>query len=363
MSDLQLALIVIGVLVVAAVYGFNWHQQRKFRRQSEQAFGEKPEDALFRRPAPAAAERIEPTLGGDSADAPPEPAKPVLSKGEGGVKGVPGNVAPDPEIEFLVEIKPRQPVRSEALALALQRRVDFDKPVRWLGLNARSSQWEEIQPGAVAQYSELIGALQLANRSGPVSVLKLSEFRDLAVELGGRLDAEVNTPDPDLAEGRAAKLDEFCAEVDVVMALNVVSRDGAAFPATKIRALAEASGFRLEPDGVFRYLDEEGVYRCSLCNQEDAPFLPEAVKSMATRGITFLLEIPRVAVADHAFDAMAAIARRFCSTLGAELVDDNRVPLNDAAVQRIKAQLQGICQKLDARGIPSGSERALRLFS
>src|SRR6185369_11193528 len=65
MSDLQLALIAGGVVVVAAVAVYNVVQERKARKRAESAFGEQPPDALLGG-APAA-ERREPTLG----DVPP----------------------------------------------------------------------------------------------------------------------------------------------------------------------------------------------------------------------------------------------------------------------------------------------------
>jgi hypothetical protein len=45
------------------------------------------------------------------------------------------------------------------------------------------------------------------------------------------------------------------------------------------------------------------------------------------------------------------------------LVDDNRVPLTDNSVRAIQQQLKAIHAKMEARGMPAGSERALRLFS
>lgn len=356
MSDLQLSLIGIGVLVVAAVYLFNFAQQRRLRRNAENAFREKPEDALFQRRAEEAGgeagPRIEPTLG----SAPPPGSRPAVPE------PVPSSPA-DPMIDYIVELRPQQSVKAEAMMPALQRRVDFDKPARWFGLNAQSGAWEEILPGKTAAYAALQGALQLANRAGPVSLLKLSQFRDLANELGQKLEAQTDCPDVEAAQARGAHLDGFCADVDVVMVVNVVSKDGAAFAGSKIRALAEASGFRLDPDGVFRYPDEDGRILFSLANQEDAAFDPAVVRTLTTRGLTLLVDVPRLSNAQQAFELMVESARKLCASLGGVLVDDNRVPLSDVSVRRIREQLQALCAKMDQQGIPAGSERALRLFS
>src|SRR5258708_29907498 len=58
-SDLQLALIAFGIVVVAAVAIYNVVQERRARGRAEKAFGGGPPDALF--DAPEA--RREPTLG------------------------------------------------------------------------------------------------------------------------------------------------------------------------------------------------------------------------------------------------------------------------------------------------------------
>ena len=352
MSDLQLALLAIGALVVAGVYGYNVWQQRRLRRKTEQAFQDKPGDALFSTaPAQASAERIEPTL--TQGETPP-PATAPAPGGRGG---------PDPEVECVGEIRPAEPAAAEVLAPAFSRRAELGKPQRWFGLDAVSGQWVELQPGAAGRFTAFRGALQLADRAGPASAVTLGQFRDLVNTLARDLGAEARLPDPEAEQARAARLDAFCAEVDVMMVVNAVSRDGAAFPGTKVRALAEAAGFKLEPDGVFRFRDEEGTHLFSLSNQEEAPFYPDAVKSLSTRGLTFFLELPRVQSGDRAFDRMVTIARGFCGTLGAMLVDDNRVPLNEPGIERIRAQLRALGNKMESGGVAPGGPRAMRLFS
>jgi hypothetical protein len=64
MSDLQLALIVVGIVVVAAVYAYNRYQELQLRRRVESRFAQRPDDVLMSQP-PASAlayedERVEP---------------------------------------------------------------------------------------------------------------------------------------------------------------------------------------------------------------------------------------------------------------------------------------------------------------
>ena len=75
MSELQISLIAIGIIVVMGVVFFNWMQQRRYRQRAEEAFGPKHEDVLLRAVTPAANdERIEPRLGtGTSPELQPDP--------------------------------------------------------------------------------------------------------------------------------------------------------------------------------------------------------------------------------------------------------------------------------------------------
>src|SRR5690349_21614660 len=66
-SELQISLIAVGIVVVMGVIFFNWLQQRRYRRQAEEAFGQKHEDVLLRADMPTdmsteEGERIEPRL-------------------------------------------------------------------------------------------------------------------------------------------------------------------------------------------------------------------------------------------------------------------------------------------------------------
>ena len=74
MSDLQLSLILLGVVGVLGTYAFNRWQERKYRKQADKMFSRTRQDVLFDEPpstrtqsAPSRAEWIEPSLAADGA--------------------------------------------------------------------------------------------------------------------------------------------------------------------------------------------------------------------------------------------------------------------------------------------------------
>lgn len=374
MSDLQISLIIIGIIVIGAVVLFNWLQQARYRRNIKQAFEHEHEDALLKTSKSSwENERIEPKFGIEH--------PPVLHTEPRAIKEQPRfepdhNLSEEPVeeqksvnfdsvINYITSIRANKLITHDKLTELLQQKFDFSKPVRWLGLNQDGHTWEEITIESLnthGGYIHLKGCLQLADRAGPLSEVNLSRFRDMVEDFASQIDAVADCPDISEAHTKAVTLDKFCADVDVVMGINIISKDGGAFVGTKIRALAEASGFRLESEGAFRYRDENNAVLFSLANYEATPFLPANMRTLTTHGVTFLFDVPRVANGEKEFDHMAQLARQFASTLNGIMVDDNRVPLSDNGIRKSKQQLINIQAAMAANNIPAGSETALKLF-
>lgn len=422
MNELRIGLVAIGLVLVLGVALFNWMQQRRYRRESRKAFAREHEDVLLRPEGDDAAAmggRVEPQLRSDAYPLPPLPPTSVSAEpeasgaladaGESGDLGTaavaagidaaapddpiasipPANAASSPmpaptpaptptptpvpasgeggvaEIDYVVNLHAAVPATEAELAEVLQRKFDFGKPVRWLGQRKAGAPWEEMTAEALGRSGFLImkGCLQLADRAGPVSEVSLSGFHDMAQHLAARTQAALDAQDVRTAHARALSLDQFCAEVDVMVGLNIISRDSGVFTGAKIQVLAEASGFRLGANGTFGHRGEDGTLRFFLGNQEASPFLADGMRILTTRGITFLLDVPRVADGERAFDDMTHLARSFADTLGGIMVDDNGVTLSDAGIGKIRQQLGVIQSSMRARGIPAGGEVALRLFA
>ncbi len=388
MSDLQISLVVIGGAVVVGVALFNWVQQRRFRRSAEEAFERKHEDVLLE-PDESIEEggRIEPQLGKEAlqefktetsvgiaeqgidvdeaaelpqADAVPKVAIPILAEQKAIEAGGAGG------IDYIVNIQSEALIAPSGLTAVLLRKFDFGKPVHWLGQRDSGASWEEITVETSegrGGYSKLKGCLQMVDRSGPVSEVNLSKFSDMVKNFATDINAVADLPDIRHAHAQAVALDQFCAEVDVMVSINIISKDGGAFTGTKIRALAEASGLKLETGGAFSYRDESGVVLFSLNNFDSAPFLPDNMRTLTTHGVTFLLDVPRVKNGERVFDQMMHLAGIFSTTLGGMLVDDNRISLTDSGIVKIKQHLGSMQDMMRARNILAGGELSLRLFA
>jgi FtsZ-interacting cell division protein ZipA len=360
MNDLQLSLLGVGVVVILGVIAYNAWQERRFRKLAQQRFQAQRTDVLLG-DAPAD-ERIEPTLSAGEADAPPVEAPPPAEKKPAAGGGEwPSGV--DREISCVVRLTLAEPQPAASVRAALATDMPWDKPCAWF-VQTREGQWAAL-PGVEegATITAVVGALQLADRAGAVRPETLERFLNQAQEAAARLLAVAQLPEKVPTLRAAQALDEFCADVDVLVGVNVVAMGEASFPGTKLRALAEAAGLRLAADGTFQYRDEAGNVLYALANQEPAAFEAENMRQFSTHGVTLLFDVPRVAGGLRVFDQMMQFARHLADALKGSLVDDNLRPLTEEGVAKIRQQLAALYAKMEARGIPAGSPRALRLFS
>ncbi len=384
MSDLQMSLIIIGIIVIAGVAVFNWLQQLRYQRKVQAAFDHKHEDILLdTHHSEDSVQRIEPKFNkilasDEQLDSflPTEPAAyneakkpPVTPSSSINISTTASATSPivdyDSNTNYIVNIRSESVIANTYIAKLLQRKFDFGKSVCWLGQRHKNEAWEEITNESNVEsdgYVHLKGCLQLADRAGPISEVNLSKFRDLVQDFAGQVHAVADCPDIVATHEKAVVLDKFCAEVDVMIGINIISKDDGAFVGTKIRALAEASGFKLESDGLFKYRDDSNNLLFTLSNYESPQFLPDNMKSLTTHGVTFLLDVPRVAHGERVFDQMTHLAKIFSNTLGGIIVDDNRVPLSDSGIQRSKQQLVEIQSAMQKKHITAGGASALRLF-
>jgi FtsZ-interacting cell division protein ZipA len=377
MSDLQLSLIVLGVALVGGVFAYNKWQERKHRKLAERVFrADHPDVLLGRQQADspeaawgetAAAERIEPAIQGAQVETdafqPLAGREAAADQREASAAAEPPQELADPAIDCVIRFESAEmiggPYLWQAQHLAMGQ---LSKPVCWCGLNERAGVWERLTADGAGDYRRLRAALQLADRRGPLTDSELTLFLNGVQRLADEFLAVADLPVRNDVLARAAEIDRFCAGVDIQIGINVVTT-GAPFAGTKLRGLAEAAGMALGDDGMFHAADDAGATLYTLSNLEAVPFTAEGMKTLSTHGVTFTLDVPRVANGPLAFDRMTALAKQCVGSLGGTLVDDNRAPLADSALDVIHDKIVEIEQRMAAQGLIAGGTQALRLFS
>jgi len=398
-SNLQLGLIVGGVLLVLGVIIYNHWQERRVRRRIESAFRSTEEKESA---------RVEPTLGSAphagetiamrtrrAASAPaaaPTQAAPLSEStfvppmdviehenmdtvarpddaalatayraADAGADTQYSGVQPDPDIESILTFELDRPIAASAIGAGFG--AHLGKPIHWFGRRDAGAPWQLLAGDTPGAFVEVIATLLLADRNGAASKGQLEAFQRLALDVAGGIGARVSGPAVEGEVNRAESLDRLCADVDVQIGLTVVKPEPNAIAGTRLRGVAEASGFRLAGGGRFEYIHEDtGTVEYFLQNVRNEPFTADSLRLTSTPGVVFVLDVPRVADPTRTFDRMKLVAKRMATTLGAALVDDNRRTLDDAALTGIRAQVEAAALALKRVHIEPGSPRAQALF-
>ena len=256
-------------------------------------------------------------------------------------------------LDFIAEVRFEQPV-------TLPRLPSFaiDKRVEMLGNNPDSG-WERAR--ANRSYSQLNIGVQMVDRRGPLNESELNAFCSQAQDFAEQHGSNASFPQRQTRLTAARELDQFCAGVDVMIGLNLLSAQP--FDGERLRALAESAGMQLEADGHFHYLSDSGNVLFMLGNANGQPFSQDSLAHDDFSALTLLFDVPRVAGGISVFDRAVALARQLAGELDAQLIDDNQRPLTESGINTIRHQLQQLYSRMDDRGIAPGSVAALRLFA
>ncbi|MDO8959643.1 MAG: cell division protein ZipA C-terminal FtsZ-binding domain-containing protein [Rhodocyclaceae bacterium] len=392
MSELQIAMIGFGVLLVAVVWGYNLWQTRKQRRMAQSVFPDTQPDVLMagRSEPEIVAVPREPTLMAPHARNPG--SLPPTPRG-----GNPQTSAWDGPAPTFEEVAPRTAVQAEdstqtapvpaewadARADCLLK-IEFvaavpvaklwaehagwsrliDKPVQWLGLDEKSGRWRSLLPQDAGVVQQLAVALQLVDRKGPVSEVTLAAFLDGIRRLAQRFSGLVELPEPAPLLAAAGELDAFCAAVDLQLALHVLPRQGSLneMAGAQLKPVIDACGLKLEGER-FVAMDVNGAEIFALSCQSATGLATTDVATQSLTALSLALDVPRVADGAAAFDRLIDFARQCAAAVGGQLADANKNPLSDATSSALRVRIGELQAQMAQNGIPAGEVRALRLFA
>ena len=265
----------------------------------------------------------------------------------------------DPLTEYIARLKFSAPATANfgPLLNSLRR---IGKPVRAFGRRVDGA-WEALSSHPRSALDLVEFGLQLADRSGALSQDQLDMFSRALYEFAAEEGGAVTCPDKPEALELARDLDLFCMDVDVLIGLNVVSADSRPFTSEAMHGLALEANLSLEADGSFHARDSQGHTLFTLANQGEEPF-PRDGRGLTTHGVTLLFDVPRVADGLVVFDRMTQLGFDLANRLEGRLVDDNGRAVSEDSLNRDRSRLLAFYHRMEARGIPAGGERSLRLF-
>jgi hypothetical protein len=358
MSTLQLSLIVIGVLVLAAVMAYNaWVTRQSTARKAAQREINAPA-------APAeASERIEPMLDGESGmsvNAVPDagdtvPALPTLPLAD-------KRLGLDPLIDVIAPLSLEAVVSGDAVLAALPRsRRVGTKPFAVEGLNAVTEDWEA--PRAGQRYQALQAGVQLANRSGALNDIEFSEFVVKAQAFADVVGAAPEFPEMLEEVARGRELDQFASSHDAQLGFMLRARRAAWSPGYVTQSAARLGFVPGALPGRMVLPGEVDSAPILSLQFDTQAALAEDPEQSALREVSLSLDVPHVARSERPYQRMREAAASLALAMDGVVTDDNGQPLAQELMDRIGADLESLYDALDGHDLSAGSPQARRLFS
>jgi FtsZ-interacting cell division protein ZipA len=417
MSDLQIALIVLGIIIIVAVIIYNGRQEKKLRTKISNDFIVPKKDVLvddayvdtealqaqtFNDTAKAeVAEELKPTVGNEAVSIVESPesietaevnekvaeiAAEVTTKetvqGEVSMVEKPAaesdvaspldmtDTASLPkevhaEVDLIALITATKPMSAQALLSMKQEILKDLGALTMLHGADLGNNWHRIDDTSDQNQSfkKVVCSLQLADRRGPVSKAVINKFQFAMEAIGVEFEAYVDWQEAGDAAQRAIDLDAFCMKVDQLVSLHLI-QGKTSIHGTKFKGLAEANDMQLN-NGKFYCFDDKGKgpVLFTLINADEQPFTAESLRLNIVRGATFQIEVPKLVNCEQTFNRVVLIAQQMANSIGAQMVDDNQRPLGTTQIEKIRQQLKVIHTAMVEREITPGSNISQRLFS
>lgn len=417
MSDLQLALIILGAFIIGGVVIYNWLQEKKLRKEVTSDFIVPQKDVLaddfhidtdaylidkelaevaqkskhFQQktipgemhidetmhvdeptPTPQAQNYLEAQILASQVkvsqvDKPiyiePSITEPIIKavlheKIQAAQVNLPESA--HPQIDLTAILYGSKNILSQDLNSLKEVLAHINLPSTLHGLDEQGK-WLVLDENTVDGFKQVACSLQLADRGGPVAKNVLNKFQFAVEDAGLEVNAHVEWQGSGDAMQRALELDQFCIEVDQMISAHIAQGD-IPIHGTKFKGLAEANGMQLKDDGKF-YLYANDQVLFTAIDSNNIPFTTESLRSNVLKSITLQIEIPKVSSSEQVFNQMIAMAQKMATSLSGILVDDNQKPLGDLQLEKIRQQLRVIHATMVARGIMPGSPGSLRLFN
>jgi cell division protein ZipA len=402
--ELQLALLLIGLIIVGAVVLTTYERARFSRRRLAPAAA-KGEDV------PAVITRVRHAHGLDLNPSPPQeaaerilktdaPAQPAaaqtpdaalyeelnhyeqaalmpldlsLGLNDPETQTLPAGERqnmPDEQIDYVVTLPGKGPVsRDTALGVYKQNEYMLEKPRHIYGLGYRTGLWSNIERDPEnAQYRSIALGIQMVDTKGPISESELNSFTQMALKLADTLHrpTKLSTTFEEAME-KAGELDEFCETNDVLASVSILANGPTGFSGRAIDQAARQFGLQFGAMNIYHKKNDEAVgcrHLFSLANlYQPGDFDPHKIDRFRTQGLTLFMNVPCAYQPVRVFDQMIEVAKGLCTALDGRLEDHDHRPLTDAATQVIRTQIERISSEMTNRGIVPGSATAMRLFS
>jgi FtsZ-interacting cell division protein ZipA len=148
----------------------------------------------------------------------------------------------------------------------------------------------------------------------------------------------------------------------MLIGLNITAPEGIPFLCKRVGDFAARAGMTLNKGGSYEMRDATGHILFTLSNHQGKRFVPEDASQTAA-SVTLLFDVPNAFRGLEVFDGMTVLGFDLARNLGGRVMDDHGHVVSQTSLANDRKQLDGFYKRMEAYGIPAGSERARRLFA
>jgi cell division protein ZipA len=277
---------------------------------------------------------------------------------------------PDEKIDYVVTLPGKGPVsRDLALGIYKQNEYLLEKPRHIYGLGYKTGLWSNLETDTEhAQYRSIALSLQMVDSKGPIGESELNTFTQLALKLADVLQRPTKFSMPfEEALDKARELDEFCETNDVLASIDILAEGPTGFSGRAIDQAARAFGLQFGVMNIYHKKNDVALgcrHLFSLANlYQPGEFDPAKVDRFRTQGLTLFMNVPCAYQPVRVYEQMVQTAKGLCTKLDGRLEDHEHHPLTDQGLMVIRTQIERLTAEMTNRGIIPGSATAMRLFS
>jgi hypothetical protein len=277
---------------------------------------------------------------------------------------------PDEKADYVVTLPGKGPVsRDTALGIYRQNEYLLEKPRHIYGLGYKTGLWSNLETDTErAQYRSIALSLQLVDSKGPIGESELNTFTQLALKLADVLQRPTKFSMPfEEALEKARELDEFCETNDVLASIDILANGPTGFGGRAIDQAARQFGLQFGVMNIYHKKNDQALgcrHLFSLANlYQPGEFDPVKVDRFRTQGLTLFMNVPCAYQPVRVFEQMVQVAKGLCKELDGRLEDHEHHALTDQGLMVIRTQIERLTAEMTNRGIIPGSATAMRLFS
>jgi hypothetical protein len=350
MSDIQIALLILGLTIVLFMIIYNWMQLKKAREQQKRADDfQRSRDPLFERNQRYS--EIDDFIDHDQ-------------EASTSVEFLKKNLPDEINMKFESVVSLTSTKTYEASILIEMGLANYLTKLR-LGFYLRKENDLWATGDALDEtfiFDQILITIPLISRRLEIDEEIKNSFLEFIEQVREKLNVnQIWISNEDILDS-ANSLKSFKDLINKNVLIKIQPKTDSSFHNGAFRDFFGKSNIRLYKDFHWVYnpkIDGDRMFKVMSLNRH-----PLKIESDSfIQGLVFALDIPTTANVQDSFDSMASMINEFCIKLNAVMVDSRNKEIDQVYIAAIKKHIDEISYEMKKNGLSPGSDQAIKYFS